>query len=107
MPSRVEEAEIVDRCVAVALLGAAGALSQREANVLRLAAMILRPRFPAESERLLAECDRYFLSHPADLVESAQIVRNGWVASPSRFRDMLELRLNCRLGRLRASRMVE
>ncbi|WP_354683265.1 hypothetical protein [Cupriavidus necator] len=85
--------EIVDRCIDVALHGVATTLNKRDANIFRLAAMILRPRFPIQSATLLAVCDKYFQLHRDDLIESAQVVRNGWITSPSRFRDSLEFRL--------------
>ncbi|SOY40326.1 conserved hypothetical protein [Cupriavidus phytorum] len=93
MGSRAEESKTIQRCVEAAL-GLASPVSRREANVFRLASMILRPRFPSESRRLWAICEEYFALHPSDLIESAQIVRNGWVVSVPRLRDSLELQLN-------------
>lgn len=100
MSFRAEDEELVERCTDAALHGLVAPLNQRDANVFRLAAMILRPKFPTESERLWGICEAYFSLHPSELVESAQVVRNGWVTSPPRFRDMLEFRLNLLLGHL-------
>lgn len=100
MLSRLEEAAIIERCIEV-VLDEATAFDQREANVVRFAAMLLRPRFPLQSTRLMEVCKQHFLSHPDDLVDGAQVVRNGWVTNPSRFRDMLEFRLNNVLKRAR------
>lgn len=103
MPFRSEEAKLVELCIDVALHGVVAPLNHQDANVFRLAAMILRPRFPTESERLWAICEHYFSLHPSELIESAQVVRNGWVTSPPRFRDMLEFRLNHLLDRSKPS----
>lgn len=98
MQSRKQEFETIRRCVEAALGQLAAPTDQREANVFRLASMLLRPRFPSESGTLMTMCDRYFATRPMDLVESAQIVRNGWVISLPRLRDLLEREILSRKG---------
>lgn len=98
MQARDQELETICRSIQAALGRLAAPVDQREANVFRLASMLLRPRFPVESGTLMAVCDRYFSTHPADLIESAQIVRNGWVISLPRLRDLLERGLLLRKG---------
>lgn len=93
MTARDEERDLLNRCAAAAKGEVTGAVDQREANVFRLASMLLRPRLPAESTRLMTASERYFRLHPSEQVESAQVVRNGWVLSVPRLRDMLTLQL--------------
>lgn len=48
MTARDSESAMIDRCVAVAKEGAQSAQDQREANVIRLAAMVIQFQFPGE-----------------------------------------------------------
>ena len=82
------------RCSAVAREGAQPAQDQREANVFRLAAMIVQSRFPDESKCLMRASERYFTLHPDERLASADVVRKGWVSSLPRLRDMLSHRLH-------------
>jgi hypothetical protein len=93
MTSRDVERTLLSRCAAAAKGELASAVDQREANVFRLASMVLRPRLPSEAARLMTASDCYFTRHPADLVASAEVVRNGWVLSVPRLRDMLTMQL--------------
>ena len=54
MSGRESEAVMLDRCRGVATRGAEGASDQREANVFRLAAMLVRARHPLSSAGLMA-----------------------------------------------------
>ncbi|WP_317924948.1 MULTISPECIES: hypothetical protein [unclassified Cupriavidus] len=67
--------------------------NQREANVFRLATMVLSPDLPVESRRLMAASERYFAEHPDRLVPSVDVVRNGWIIGLPRLRDMLTAQL--------------
>lgn len=101
--ARSAESAMLDRCSLVARDDGKGnakeneittsALDQREANVFRLAAMVVQSRFPGESLRLMQASDRYFSSHPNDMLAVAEVVRKGWVLSLPRLRDMLSHRL--------------
>jgi hypothetical protein len=91
--ARETEAEWLARCTHAAAHPDEGALSPREANVFRLAAMVIRSRFPAEAARLLQASDRYFSQQPGTLLSPADVVRQGWVASLPRLRDILSQRL--------------
>jgi len=90
MSTREQEAILLDRCVAVGKGNEGGATSQIEANVFRLAGMIIRTNYKAESARLIAASETYFAVHPDELVPSAEIVRSGWIISAPRLRDSLE-----------------
>lgn len=91
--AREAEDNMLARCTAVARGAAATAHDQREANVFRLAAMVVRSRFPSESARLMQAGDDYFSYHPNDRLPATEVVRNGWVFSLPRLRDMLNLKL--------------
>ena len=93
MTSRDVERALLNRCAAAAMGELAHASDQREANVFRLASMVLRPRMPSEAARLMTASERYFKQHPSDLLASGDVVRNGWVLSVPRLRDMLTMQL--------------
>lgn len=93
MTARDAESALLARCSVVAREAAQSALDQREANVFRLAAMVVRSRFPRESMCLMQASDQYFASHPDEKLAPAEVVRKGWVSSLPRLRDMLSHRL--------------
>jgi hypothetical protein len=84
-----------DRCVAVAKEGSQSAEDQREANVFRLAAMVIQPRrgHTTESKRLMQASEQYVAVHPTEELEPGEVVRKGWIISLPRLRDMLSARL--------------
>lgn len=92
MTARDTESELLTRCYTVAHETAQSALDQREANVFRLAAMLVQSRFPSESMRLLQASERYFVAHPSQKMAVADVVRQGWILSLPRLRDMLSHR---------------
>lgn len=94
MTARDAESALLTRCSVVAREAEQSAQDQREANVFRLAAMVVRSRFPGESMCLMQASERYFVSHPNDRLEPADVVRKGWVLSLPRLRDMLSRRLH-------------
>jgi len=89
MNARDVESMLLTRCTVVAGDAAQPAQDQREANVFRLAAMIVRSRFPREARRLMHASDQYFAMHPDERLAPNDIVKNGWVFSVPRLRDML------------------
>ncbi|WP_414448253.1 hypothetical protein AB4851_02225 [Burkholderia sp. 22PA0099] len=93
MNARDLENSLLARCVEVARAPTAVAESALEANVFRLAGMVVRSEFPESYSRLLASSQQYFDKHAADLLEPGAVVRNGWIISFPRLRDMLEHRL--------------
>ncbi|MDR0441744.1 MAG: hypothetical protein LBI59_12330 [Candidatus Accumulibacter sp.] len=93
MTAREAESALLARCAAVAREVAQSAHDQREANVFRLAAMVVQSRFPGESMRLMRASERYFNLHPNEKLAPADVVRKGWVPSLPRLRDMLSHRL--------------
>lgn len=93
MTARDAEFALLSRCAVVAREVGHSAHDQLEANVFRLAAMVLRSRFPGESARLMQASERYFASHPNEKLAPADVVRKGWVVSLPRLRDRLTRRL--------------
>jgi hypothetical protein len=93
MTARDAESALLARCSAVAREPAQSAQGQREANVFRLAAMVVQSRFPRESKCLMQASEQYFAAHPDERLDPAEVVRKGWVSSLPRLRDMLSHRL--------------
>jgi len=93
MAAREGEAALLARCAAAAREILSAAQNQREANVFRLAAMVVQSRFPRESTSLMQASERYFAQHPDEKLTPAEVVRNGWVLSLPRLRDMLSHQL--------------
>ena len=93
MTAQDAESALLARCAAVAQEAAQSAQDQREANVFRLAAMVVQSRFPSESVCLMKASERYFDLHPNERLAPADVVRKGWVLSLPRLRDMLSHRL--------------
>ena len=93
MDAREVEAAMLARCAAAARGAMAIANDQRDANVFRLAAMVVQSRFPLESAGLMLASEQYFAQHPDEKLAPADVVRNGWVSSLPRLRDMLSFQL--------------
>ena len=93
MTARDAESALLGRCFTVARQPTEPAQDQREANVFRLAAMVVQSRFPHESACLMQASERYFALHPNDRLAPEEVVRHGWVLSLPRLRDMLSHQL--------------
>jgi hypothetical protein len=94
-PATYRDAEqvLLHRCAEVAHDAASLPVDGKEANVFRLAAMVVESRFPIESTRLMLSSDMYFSAHPAELLPAVEVVKRGWVANLPRLRDMLTVAL--------------
>jgi len=92
--ARETENDMLMRCVAAARSLTLVAQDQRDANVFRVAAMVVQSRLPREANRLMQVSEDYFLHHPADRLPAVAVVRNGWVFSLPRLRDMLSFKLS-------------
>lgn len=95
VPTNPREAEevMLMSCLEVAQGVREMPCSAQQANVMRVAAMVIGRSFPASQKRLSAAAARYFEAHPGEAVESAEIVRRGWVSNLPRLRDRLERKL--------------
>ena len=96
MTGRDREAVLLTRCSAAARQVAPQAQDRREANVFHVAAVVVRSRFPQESTNLMHASEAYFAVHPDQRLASRDVVRNGWVQSLPRLRDMLSQQLQSR-----------
>lgn len=96
MNPRDREAVILDRCVLAArsVDVPIHAENGREANIFRVAAMVMQSSFPAESKTLMACANRYFLAHPDELAPVVNVIHQGDVISLPRLRDSLTRKLN-------------
>ncbi|OIP16635.1 MAG: hypothetical protein AUK51_10005 [Comamonadaceae bacterium CG2_30_59_20] len=94
MTARDIEAALLARCTAIAMDAAHTAQDQREANVFQTAAMVVRSQFPRESTNLMRSSEQYFAMHPDEKLASVDVVRQGWVTSLPRLRDMLVRQLH-------------
>jgi hypothetical protein len=99
MNARDAEAALLERCVLVASPARSANAAQdtaqnaREANVFRLAALVLRPHFPYAAAQWQKASEAYFAAHPQEQVELPEVLRKGWVVSLPRLRDVLSQRL--------------
>jgi hypothetical protein len=93
MDPREKESLMLERCEAGARGRVQAADDQAEANVFRVAAMVLETWFPDESKRLDQASSAYFVTHPSDRVSVSSVIQQGWIISLPRLRDMLGLQL--------------
>ncbi len=94
LTSRDVEASMLSRCVQVARSGVDAANDPKEANVFRVASMLIDKRYPAEAQRLRHASSRYFGAHPDEKTQASEVVKNGWVWGLPRLRDMLSRELS-------------
>ncbi|HEX8758356.1 MAG TPA: hypothetical protein VF745_18615 [Steroidobacteraceae bacterium] len=87
--ARQAEAELIKYCAQVAHGSMVAVRDQREANVLAVAARVLRRRFPAEIAHLAAASEGYLRAHEAERVSAGVAIANGWIGSLPRFRELL------------------
>ena len=88
--SRDQEAEMLKKCVLVGRGECLAASNSAEANVFRVAAMLIESRFPLEANRLACVGEEYFAADPAAKLPAVEVIRNGWLISLPRARDLLE-----------------
>lgn len=93
MDARNAESALLSRCVEIARDTAPPAHDQREANVFRLAAMVVQSRYPDASRNLMQASEAYFATHPDEKLPPPDVLRNGWILSLPRLRDLLSHRL--------------
>jgi hypothetical protein len=91
--ARQAEAAWLGYCVSAARAADAGqqvvAQDERQANVLRVAALVVQSRFPHEAKRMLAAGNAYLSAHPQHQLHANEVIRRGWVTNLPRLRDML------------------
>ncbi|WP_461558639.1 hypothetical protein [Thauera sp.] len=67
-----------------------------DANVFRLAAMLLRSTFPDEAARLRQLSEAYFRMRPDDRLAAEEVIHRGWLFSLPRTRQILTSELRGR-----------
>lgn len=90
LQARDIERAMLERCLQIATTPGDTPQDQAEANVCRLAGMIVDGRYPEAGKRLSDAATAYFADHPEQQVASAEVVRRGWVINAPRLRDRLE-----------------
>ena len=93
MSARTDEARLIVRCVEGARTADGAAADRLEANVFRVASMILS-HHPDEAERLRAASRRYFADRLHERLPAEDVIRNGWIASLPRLKAMLTTALH-------------
>lgn len=94
MTARELEDALLSRCAAAALGATGSAQDQREANVFRIAALLIQSQHAQASRRLMKASMAYFSQHPHEQLIASDVIKNGWLISLPRARDMLERRMN-------------
>ena len=91
--ARKAEASWILLCVSAARPSGSGqpvlAQDERQANVLRVAGLVIQSRFPQEAKRMLAAGNTYLSAHPQRQLHASEVIRRGWVTNLPRLRDML------------------
>jgi len=87
--AREVESAMLARCIAVARGIGSAAQDQREANVFRLAAIVVRSQFLRETGCLMLVSEQYFAEHPTERLTPGEVIRIGWVIGLPRLRDRL------------------
>ena len=93
MNAREAEAHLLERCARIARGEPDGPMDDREANVVRVAAMLARSRHPEASRRLENAADGYFERFPGSCRPLEDLVHEGWLIGFPRFRALLDDRL--------------
>ena len=89
MTARANEQELLHRCLSVARGATTSAENQLEANVFRLAALVIQSKFSHESMKLMEVSDRYFVTYPHEKLATVEVIRRGWMINLPRVRDRL------------------
>lgn len=88
--ARGNEDAMLECCVLIATAALETPRTQAEANVCRVAGMILSRNLQDAGHRLTRAAAAYFEAHPTELLESTETVQRGWIIGLPRFRDRLE-----------------
>ena len=86
---REKEEILLSLCVKAAAGEVTSVNSPIEANIFRVAGSVILNNYPLEAQRLSNIAKEYFSSFPEDYLHASQIVRNEWIISYPRLRDML------------------
>ncbi|WP_261531379.1 hypothetical protein [Burkholderia multivorans] len=90
LQARDIEQAMLERCLQIATTPGDMPRDQAEANVCRLAGVIVDGRYPEAGKRLSDAAATYFADHPGQQAPSAEVVRRGWITNAPRLRERLE-----------------
>ena len=93
MDARDAEARLLERCARIARGEPDAGMDDREANVVRVAAMLARSRHPEAARRLRDAASAHFARFPDALRPPEDLIRAGWLIGFPRFRALLDDRL--------------
>lgn len=93
MNARDLESAVLVRCAHVASGAGLDVRDAQEANVFRLAGMVLGSVRPAEAARLRRASEQFFTDTASVPLPPDEVVRQGWAPGLPRLRDMLCARL--------------
>ena len=93
MNAREAEACLLERCVRIARGEPDADMDDREANVIRVAAMLARSRHPEAARRLRDAAAAHFARFPDALRRPEDLIQAGWLVGFPRFRALLDDRL--------------
>jgi hypothetical protein len=89
-PARQAEAQALERCLMVIRGQLLTAESFQEANVFRVAATLIRSRCERSAQLLRSASQAHFSLHPhTSALDTAEVIRRGWIMGLPRFGDML------------------
>lgn len=92
--ARTTEDTLLKQCASASLGLWRAPCSQVEANVYHVAARLVHIRHPDAAHNLMQAADAYFAKHPDEHLDSAEVIRRGWIVGLPRLRDRLERLLN-------------
>lgn len=87
--ARANEERLISRCSAVARGESGAAEDEREANVFRIAAVVIESKLPVETARLRSAAKRYFSEHGLRPLSVDEVFERGWIITLPRLRDAL------------------
>ena len=87
--TREKEEILLSLCIAAGAGEIVSINSPIKANIFRVAGSVILNNYPLEAKRLNLLAKDYFIRFPDDCLHASQIVRNGWIISYPRLRDML------------------
>lgn len=87
--ARENEEKLIDRCSAVARGQSDAPVNEREANVMRIAAVVIESKFSEEPVRLRSAAKRYFAKHCLQPLSVDEVFERGWIITLPRLRDAL------------------
>lgn len=90
---RQSETQLLEQCLCVASGYPFVPVIQANANVFALASTLIRSQYPAEAQLLEEASQTYFEKNPDKRLDTASILKKGWIISLPRLKSMLTAHL--------------